>query len=529
MGTMTRRGPGYDTGAWGSRLSDRRPRGMEEPAYQRGGGGGGRGRRPPPRTGLMAAHPVLATLAVITTMTLVGVSLAAYVVYRKTVGAINHENVTSAMLGHRPPKLNGSMNLLLIGSDSRAGTHGRFGHDIYGSRSDTAMLLHISPTHTRAIVVSFPRDSMVPVYHCLGDGHGHSGQQAVPGQLEQLNATFSAGGAPCLWTTLEQQTHIHIDHFIEVNFLSFQKIVDDIGGVPVCLPYAIHDWRSRLRLPAGRHVIKGAQALAFVRVRHIGLGSDLQRIQRQQYFLASAVQQIKHSGVLTSPKGVIGLVHDVASSLTTDITSPTTLLAIANSTKGLNTKALRFVSVPVVPYPPNPLAWVEWDPMLAPPLFSAIAHDNHVPQTPKSGATGKATPPPTVSPSKVQLEVLNGSGTLGLAGTAASELTSRGFIVTGTGNAPNFTYTQSVIEYGSAAQLPEVNTLKQELTGAQVKQVSSLQPGSLDLILGSSFNALSTQSAKSGNKLSASRLKGYGGISAGANICNDASAFGSLP
>jgi LCP family protein required for cell wall assembly len=474
---------------------------------------------------MMARHPVLAALAMLTTISLVGVSLAAYVVYRKTVGSIHHQSVTSAMLGNRPPKLNGALNLLLIGSDSRAGTGGRYGHDVYGSRSDTAMLLHISPTHQRAIVLSFPRDSMVPVYACSPDGHGHSGQTAVPGQLEQLNATFSAGGAPCLWKTLEQQTHIRIDHFLEVNFLSFQKIVNDIGGVPVCLPYAINDWRSHLRLPAGRHIIRGAQALAFVRVRHIGLGSDLQRIQRQQVFLASAVKQVKSSGVLNSPTGLLHLVHDVASSITTDITNPTTLLAIANSTKGLNTKALRFISAPVRDYPPNPLAWVEWQQPQADELFSAIAHDNHVPQTPKSGATAKATPPPTVSPSKVQLEVLNGSGTQGVASVTASQLTSRGFVVTGTGNAPSYTYTKSVIEYTTASQLPEVNTLEQQLTGVQVTRVASLPGNGIALIVGSSFSNLSSASSKPGTKLTTSRLKGYGGISANTNICNDAAAF----
>ncbi|HEY5989167.1 MAG TPA: LCP family protein, partial [Streptosporangiaceae bacterium] len=315
---MTRGRPGDDdTGAWGPRISSRR-RDPEPPFRQRGSGGGRR--RPPPRTGLMAGHPVLTSLAVITTVALVAVSLGAYIVYRKTVGAIHHENVTSGMLGPRPPKLNGSLNLLVIGSDSRAGMQGKYGH-IAGSRSDTAMLLHISPTHQRAVVLSFPRDSMVPVYACSPDAHGHAGQQEVPGQLEQLNATFSAGGAPCLWKTLEQTTHIHIDHFVEVNFLSFQQIVNDIGGVPVCLPYPVNDWRSHLRLSAGRHVIRGAEALAFVRVRHIGLGSDLQRIQRQQFFLASAVQQVKKSGVLTSPTGLLHLVHDVANSLTTDISN----------------------------------------------------------------------------------------------------------------------------------------------------------------------------------------------------------------
>src|SRR5262249_58058396 len=105
---------------------------------------------------------------------------------------LHQRTVTRGELGKRPPKLNGSENILIIGSDSRTGTHG-YGHT-QGSRSDTSMLLHISPTHTGAIVISFPRDTMVPIYQCADDGQGHHGQQAQPGGLEQLNWTFSNGG-----------------------------------------------------------------------------------------------------------------------------------------------------------------------------------------------------------------------------------------------------------------------------------------------------------------------------------------------
>ena len=101
------------------------------------------------------------------------------------------------------------------------------------------MLLHIPPTHNGAIVISFPRDTMVPIYQCANDGQGHHGQQAQLGGLEQLNWTFSYGGPACLWKTLEQVTRSHIDHFVEVDFSGFQSIVNDVGGVPVCLPYAI--------------------------------------------------------------------------------------------------------------------------------------------------------------------------------------------------------------------------------------------------------------------------------------------------
>src|SRR5215831_14099400 len=246
----------------------------------------------------LGPHPVLGAAAILSTVLVVAVSLVAYAAVRNVYDGINHESITAQMLGNRPAKLNGSTNILLIGSDSRSGSKGRFGHDIAGARSDTAMVLHITPDHTHAYMISFPRDSMVPVYSCVADQRGHPGQSAVTGEFEPLNSTFSNGGAPCLWRTLEQATHIHIDHFVEVGFSSFKSIVNDVHGINVCLPFAVHNSLAHLNISAGRHTVDGAQALAFVRLReNIGDGSDLQRIQRQQIFLASAMQKIKQTNL----------------------------------------------------------------------------------------------------------------------------------------------------------------------------------------------------------------------------------------
>jgi len=385
------------------------------------------------------------------------------------------------------------------------------------------MLLHIAPDHSHAYVISFPRDSMVPVYSCLPDQEGHPGQTAEPGQVEMLNATFSAGGAPCLWKTLEQTTHIRIDHFVEVGFDSFQNIVNDVHGIQVCLPFAIHNPQANLNLSAGRHLVQGAQALAFVRLReNIGDGSDLQRIQRQQIFLASAMQKIKQTNLLGDYK----VIKDAADAVTTDLTL-SQMLGIANSMKGLSTENVRFISVPVVPYPLD-VNRVEWEIPQADTLFSAVAHDTHILKAAKA-AKGKPVPVPTVSPSKVQLEVLNGSGTIGVASTAATGLSNLGFNVIGTGDAPNgYGYTNSVIEYSSAAQLPEVNTLKKEVAGATVKQVGSIQTGTLSLILGSKFTGLATSQPApkaTGPSVAALNSDNFQGISANQNICNDGAAF----
>jgi LCP family protein required for cell wall assembly len=518
----------------GWRLEDRRA-GRDYPAGRRSGtqpgwrGNGGRrppARRPPAGRAGPVSHRVLGIAAVVVTAILVIASLSAYVAYRNVYDSIKRDNVTSAMLGKRPPKLNGAVNVLVIGSDSRKGTHGRYGRGIYGSRSDTSILLHISPDHRRAVAISFPRDSIVPVYGCLADGNGHPGQQAAPGQTEMLNASYSAGGPACLWKTLEQTTHIRIDHFVEVNFAGFKSIVNDVGGVKVCLPFAINDPASGLHLTAGVHNVTGAQALAFVRERHIGLGSDLQRIQRQQYFLASAMQKIKQMNLLGSPDRVYRLIDDVAKSLTVDSgLTPTVMAGIASSVSGLSSGALHFISVPVIPDPADPSARVLWQQPQADHLFSAIAHDTRLPKTRKksNGHGSSPAPAPTVNPAQVKVTVLDGSGTAGVATTTATALTSRGFDVIGTGNAPSFTYTATLIEYGSASDLPAARTLAAQVGQAQVRQSASVTPGTVSLILGSDFTGLH-QASSSGSSLS-KLSKAYGGISGSTNICKDSAAF----
>ena len=507
------------------------PEEVPDPRAGRGGGaaaGGGPRWRRPSRRALFGGMSIIAMFAVVAT------SLAAYAKYRGVVGSIHRENVTAAMLGKRPPFTAG-LNILVIGSDSRQGLGRKFGSDVLGARSDTSMLLHIAPGHTRADIISFPRDSMVPVLACANDQQGHPGQSAQPGELERLNATFSAGGAPCLWKTLEQETGIRIQHFVEVDFAGFQSIVNDVGGVPVCLPFAINNPQARLHLAAGKRVVNGAQALAFVRLReNIGEGSDTQRIQRQQYFLAAVMQRLKSTNLLSQPSRIFNVVRDVAKSLTTDSgLDLSTMLRIADSMKSLSSSSVQLVTVPVVPYVGDPTAELSWAQPQSDRMFRAIEADRDLPTSAKGNGDGKAktamnaTAEPTVSPAKVSVEVLNGSGVNGVAGSAATALTAKGFTVTGTGPAANYSYTSTTIQYSSAAQLPEVNTLKAALGSAIVQRDTALGAGSINLILGSNYHGLST--GKSAGKVSAKTLsnlaKSYGGITASANICKDSAAF----
>jgi LCP family protein required for cell wall assembly len=471
---------------------------------------------------------------VVTTVVLVAASLAAYAAYRNVVDGVRHVNVAN-LLGKRPPQYTSAMNILVIGSDSRAGTNGHFGsaQAIAGARSDTMMLLHILPQHRGGVVISFPRDSVVPIIACQADGMGNPGQKAQPGSVEMLNATFAFGGPACLWKTLESMTGIFIDHFLEINFGGFQSVVNDLGGVNVCLPVAINDPASGLDLSAGPHHVNGAQALAFVRERHIGLGSDLQRIQRQQFFMAALLQQINSKNVLSSAPQLYTIAKDVAQTLTTDSgLSATTMLALAQSMKGMTSKAVQFTQVPVLPDPTDPNR-VVWQQPQAGQLFSAVAHDQSVAKakSSKKSPSPAAPSPAPVSPAKVLVKVLNATATAGLAGKTGTTLTQRHFTVTGTGNAvaPSAT---TIIQYTSASAAAQANALAQVVPNARVQQVTGITTGTVDLILGSDFTSLKAATGSSGSgsaKSSSSALnnvtKTFGGITGNTNICNNRSAF----
>jgi LCP family protein required for cell wall assembly len=467
-------------------------------------------------------------IAVIVTILVTGTSLAAYATYLNTVHSIETFSTSNTLGSNRPPSYNSSENILVVGSDSRAGSNKKFGANVQGQRSDTMLILHIRPDHRGAVVISLPRDSEVPVLQCSADGLGDPGQPSQPGTTEMLNATFAYGGPPCLWKTVEQETKIHIDHYVGLTFSGFEQVINDIGGVNVCLPRAIKDPKSGINLTAGKHHVGGQQALAFWRERYVGEGSDLQRIQRQQFLMAGLIQEVKSGQLLSNYGKMYSVLKDTAKAMTTDQgLSLTDMVSLAEDLRTLTTKSVQFVTVPNGADPSNPDR-VVWQQPQAGHLFYAIAHDTALPKAPKPSSSAT----PTTSPGNVLVDVENGSGQQGVAGQAASELTSRGFKVTATGNAPNFSYTSNVIEYASPSDLAAVNTLKAQFAGVQVQRDPTLKPGTVYLILGSSFNGLSSSPSggSHGNPAKSSSstqnfTQTYGGINGSTNICKDSSAF----
>jgi LCP family protein required for cell wall assembly len=500
---------------------------------------------------------VLRWVAIAAVVILAAGTLTAYLKYRAVYDSITRVTVPGSELGQRPPDYStNSENILVYGDDSRKGldAHQQYilhtGND-QTNNTDTIMIVHLSPGRHLVTVMSIPRDTMVPMYQCAS-GPGFAGQRADPNSYVQINSLLQVGGPACLWKTIEQQTGIYIDHFIGIGMLGFVKVVNDLGGVNVCVPFNVNDPVSGLVLPAGEHHITGIQALAFWRTREdIGTGSDLERIQRDQFMSAQVVKGVLSSGLLSNPLRLLSVITDAAAAMTTDNNmSVSDLVGIAESLRHVSGKDVQFLTAPNQAWPGDPSARVQFAQPQADEVFSAIAHDVTVPKVkvnPSASPTSASAQVLTTSPSNVKVKVLNGSGAPGVAAQAAAGLTGRGFDVTGTGDAASFAYTNSVIEYASSADMAAVNTLKQQLTNVTDLQDSALAPGTVELILGSDFSGLSPASTSpsptastspsvststspgasptaSGSAI-ASLAQSDNGITAAASCASDSSAF----
>jgi LCP family protein required for cell wall assembly len=428
-----------------------------------------------PRRGVV--WRVLGWLSIGLAVVLVGTSLVAYGTYRKLQGNITHEDVTDQLGTHRPPKLNQALNVLLIGSDQRNGANAHYGKAV-GERSDTIILLHFSPGGKKALGISFPRDSMVQLPQCKS----RSGS-VIPAHLGMINESFNNGGAGCTWRTIESLTKIRIDHFVKVDFSGFKQIVDALGGVEICLPKAVDDRLSKLHLPAGRHVVRGEQALAYVRTRHgIGDGSDLGRIQRQQKFLGAVAKKAMSNGTLTSPGRLYGFLDAATKAVTTDKDfTVDEMRKVAGSVQGMTAGKVQFVTVPWEAYAldANRIQWKQPD---AGNLFAAIRSDNQVQAPPKAGTQA------SLPPSQVKVRVLNGTSTPGLAQRVGDQLTARGYSVVQIGTSPAKP-SKTELRYGTGAD-QQAAALAQVAPGGRPVAAASVTAGVVDLILGADWQGL---------------------------------------
>ena len=315
------------------------------------------------------------------------------------------------------------LNVVLMGTDTRTGSgnkgYGKKGMN-YGERSDTTIVLHVSADRTNAVAVSIPRDTLVSIPKCT-----NSKGQTVGGGTNKFNDAYSIGGPGCTLKAVNEMTGMNITNFVKIDFGGFKKIVNAIGGVEICLATPVKDKQSGLNLSAGKHVVSGEEALAFVRIRHnIGDGSDTSRIRRQQAFISSLSRQVLSSGTLLNPASVIGLLDAATQSITADpeMADLKQLQELVLSMNGISPKNPTFLTMPWKPAGDG--ANVLENQKKARPVWKAMREDTSYP--PK---TTNGQPTLSTAPSAIYVDVFNGTTTPGLARKVAKQLKAQGYRV----------------------------------------------------------------------------------------------------
>ncbi|GAA4900523.1 LCP family protein [Streptomyces coeruleoprunus] len=332
-------------------------------------------------------------------MSVVAWSVAALVVvggggagfaYVKLNGNIETVDINTQLGDNRPANVdNGSMDILVLGSDSRAGANAEYGRDEGGARSDTAMVVHVYEGHKKASVVSIPRDTLITRPECT-DEDG----KTVPAEYRAMfNTAYEVGGPACAVKTVEHMSGIRMDHFVEVDFTGFKRIIDELGGVRITTTQPIQDKSSHLDLAAGTHTLDGEQALGLVRTRKgVGDQSDLGRIQLQQAFVKALLDQVKRVGVFTSPQKLWGLADSATKAIRPDSELDTVkeLADFAGGLSDLGADDVQMITLPVLYDQADPNRVVPLD-VQAQQVWTAFKQDQPVPASAtKNAATGAA-------------------------------------------------------------------------------------------------------------------------------------------
>jgi LCP family protein required for cell wall assembly len=268
------------------------------------------------------------------------------------------------------PAQGAGTNWLIVGSDSRQGLtdaqaaqlHTGDASSVSGGRTDSIMVVHLPDNSTKPTMVSLLRDSRVSI-----PGHGKN----------KINAAYAFGGAPLLVRTVEEATGLRIDHYAEIGLGGFASVVDDVGGVTMCLPQADKDAYAGIDLPAGCQKLNGANALGYVRSRHAFATSDYARTDHQRQFLGALASTIASPGTLLNPFDVFPMIFDLPKALTLDNGDHLqNLIGLGWSLRGISSGGVVTTAVPISGSSGSDLIWSSTK---APELFHDLDTDQAVP------------------------------------------------------------------------------------------------------------------------------------------------------
>ncbi|MFJ1809754.1 MULTISPECIES: LCP family protein [unclassified Streptomyces] len=385
------------------------------------------------------------------------------------------------------PRAGHGMNVLLVGTDGRDDITQaeRLRYRLGGAPchcTDTIMIVHISEDRERASVVSLPRDSYAetPPHTDQVTGEEHRGHPV------RINAAYAEGGPQLTVRTVESMTHVKIDHYLEVDFTSFMKTVDVLGGVRVCTAEPLKDSYTGLDLAPGTYTLKGGQALQYVRSRHADASSDLGRMKRQQRFLAALVDRATSSGVLLNPLKFRDVTRAVLGSVRADRGFGTDeLLDLGRAMRTFSPSSSEFTTVPIgqMGYVAKGIgSTLKWDPVRSRRLFRALRDDEPLAPGPRPSGAVRVD----VAPQQIRVQVVNGTRTAGLGKRVDAALAATGFRTTRQPvSAAHPTARRTVVAYDPRWDR-SAKSLATALPGSELRPVKGLGP-TLKVIAGTDF------------------------------------------
>ena len=274
-----------------------------------------------------------------------------------------------------PEDIEGPINVLLIGSDTREGQGDTNYGPVGSALADVIIMLHISSDRQNVVALSIPRDLMVSVPACPNPA---GGEDFPAREFVQINSTMAKAGPACTLLAVQELTGVTMPYLAMIDFKGVIAMSEAIGGVDVCVAEPINDDYSKLYLEAGEHTLIGDQALAFLRTRHgVGDGSDLSRISNQQVFLTSLVRKLKDEGALTNPFTMFRLGTAALSNMTLSrsLTDLGVIFGLAQQVNDVDLDKITFIKLPVYDLDGEYAGRVAAIPDRSAELFALLASD----------------------------------------------------------------------------------------------------------------------------------------------------------
>lgn len=459
-----------------------------------------------PSLAQMGPKPVKIVLSILTVIVLL-FSATGYFTVGRIGNTVASGNLSLGGLGGtKGDATDGATDILLVGSDSRTDAQGNrltqeeidllHAGDEEADNTDTIMVIRVPNDGSSATAISIPRDTYIAdkemgnmkingVYSAYKDEEKAKLFEQGMTNEQTLEDRSKDAGRKALINAVSDLTGVTVDHYAEIGLLGFVLLTNAVGGVDVCLNEDVSDEFSGADFRAGTQTIDGAQGLAFVRQRHGLPRGDLDRIVRQQAFMASLVSKVLSSGTLTSPTKLSDLANAVTRSVIID--EDWDVMSFATQLQNLAGGNVSFNTIPVTSIDgvgDYGESVVTVDKNQVHEFFDTLLNKQEDPQ-----ASGDPQQTESAAPqaANLNLYVLNATYTSGLAGAIGDALASEGYNIEETGNAVEGMYSTSQI-LTSDVENEDVLALAEKLGGLPVNYDATLDQGNVVVVAADDYN-----------------------------------------